>query len=98
MNNEEIARQLINHAHYLEGRGENLYRIRAYRKAAETMLGLPKNIVELYREEGSPGLRKLPGIGSHLSYTIENLICSGRFQTLDEVEDLYGMIRCLGCS
>src|SRR6516165_5877090 len=97
MNNYEIARLLVDYAHFLEGRGENLYRIRAYRRAAETMLGLSKSIVELYQEEGSRGLRKLPGIGSHLSYTIETLICSGRFQTLDGVEDAYGMIRCLGC-
>jgi DNA polymerase (family 10) len=97
MNNQEIARQLVDYAHYLEGRGENLYRIRAYRKAAETMLGLPKSIVELYQQEGCRGLRKLPGIGSHLSYIIENLICSGKFQTPDGIEDDYGMVRCLGC-
>jgi helix-hairpin-helix protein len=98
MNNQEIARQLVDYAHFLEGRGENLYRIRAYRKAAETLLSLPRSIAKVYEEEGSRGIRKLPGIGSHLSYTIENLVCNGKFQTLDGVEDLYGMTRCLGCS
>ena len=97
MNNQEIARQLVNYAHFLEGRGDSLYRVRAYRRAAEIMLGLPKNIVDLYQEEGPRGLQKLPGIGSHLSYTIENLICSGRFQTFDGADEAYGINRCLGC-
>ncbi len=97
MDNQEIGRQLVDYAHFLEGRGDNLYRVRAYRRAAETMLGLPRNIVDLYQEEGPRGLRKLPGIGSHLSYIIENLICSGRFQTPDGVDEAYGTSRCLGC-
>ncbi len=83
INNQEIARQLSDFAHFLEIRGENLYRIRAYRKAAETVLGLSTEMAELYWEEGIAGIRKLPNIGSHLSYTIEGLICSGRFRTSD---------------
>ena len=97
MNNPEIARQLLDYAHFLEGRRENIFRVRAYRRAAETMLGLSKDIVELYREVGTKGIRKLPGIGPHLSYTIEGLICSGKFQTRDGPEEAFGMTHCLGC-
>ncbi len=77
MDNQEIARQLVDYAHFLEGRGDNLYRVRAYRRAAETMLGLPKNIVDLYQEEGPRGLRKLPGIGSHLSESLSGMRLNG---------------------
>jgi DNA polymerase (family 10) len=97
MCNQEIARQLVDYAHFLDMRGENLFRVRAYRRAAETVLGLSKEIAEHYREQGRQGIRTLPGIGSHLSYTIESLILTGRFQTQDGVEEAYEMSRCLGC-
>ncbi len=97
MCNQEIARQLVDYAHFLEMRGDNLFRVRAYRRAAETVLGLSKEIGDLYCEQGVKGIRELPGIGSHLSYTIESLILSGRFETVEGVDEAFGMSRCLGC-
>jgi DNA polymerase (family 10) len=97
MNNRDIARQLVDYAHFLQTRGASLYRVRAYRKAAETMLGLPCSATELYETEGRKGFRELPGIGSHLSYTIEGLIRTGQFHTLDGSEDEFTQTRCLGC-
>jgi len=97
MSNREIASQLVDYAHFLEGRGDNLFRVRAYRRAAETMLGLSKEIKELYHAEGPKRLHNLPGIGSHLSYTIESLICNGRFETMDGPDESFGMTGCLGC-
>ena len=97
MSNREIARQLTDYAHFLQSREASLYRIRAYRKAAETVLALPLAAIELYETEGRKGLRNLPGIGSNLSYTIEGLIRTGQFQTLDGGEEEFAMTRCLGC-
>jgi DNA polymerase/3'-5' exonuclease PolX len=62
MCNREIARQLVDYAHFLEVRGENLFRIRAYRIAAETVVGLSTEIDDLYMEHGIKGLRILPGL------------------------------------
>jgi DNA polymerase (family 10) len=97
MTNLEIARQLIEFAHFLEMRGESPYRVRAYRRGAETIMGLSDEIASLYYDRGIQGIRELPFIGSHLSYTIEGLICSGKFQTRDGAEDAFGVSRCLGC-
>ena len=97
MNNREIARQLTDYAHFLQSRGASLYKVRAYRKAAETVLGLPRAAIELYETEGRKGFRELPGIGSHLSYTIECLIRTGQFHTMDGTEEEFAMTRCLGC-
>ena len=97
MSNREIARQLTDYAHFLQSRGASLYRIRAYRKAAETVLGLPRAAIELYETEGRKGFRELPGIGSQLSYTIECLIRTGQFHTLGGSEEEFAMTRCLGC-
>jgi len=97
MSNREIARQLTDYAHFLESRRASLYRVKAYRKAAETILGLPTAITVLLENEGRKGVRNLPGVGSLLSYTIEGLIRTGEFQTMDGVEDGFDLSRCLGC-
>ncbi len=97
MDNRAIAECLINYAHYLLSRGANLYRVRAYRRAAETMLSLDRPATELYQAKGRKGLKELPGIGPHLSYTIEALIRTGEFHTLDEEPAYGGLPGCTEC-
>jgi hypothetical protein len=82
MDNRTIAKKLLDYAQYLEAREANLYRIRAYRRAAETVLGLDFPLSELVATCGRSGLEELPGIGRHLSYTLEHLLRTGEFQTL----------------
>ena len=86
MSNREIAGQLTDYAHFLESSRASLYRVKAYRRAAETILSLSVPIKELLENEGRKGIRELPGVGSHLSYTIEGLIRTGEFRTLDGLE------------
>lgn len=83
MGNETIAACLSQYADYLESREANLYRIRAYRKAAETVAMLDRPLQHLVESEGREGLEQLPGIGRHLSYTLEALVKSGEFRTVD---------------
>jgi hypothetical protein len=82
MDNRQIAQKLLDYAQFLEAREANLYRVRAYRKAAETVLGLDRQLADLVAAEGRAGLEELPGIGSHLSYTLQELIRTGEFHTL----------------
>jgi hypothetical protein len=82
MDNPTIAQRLLDHANYLEAREANLYRVRAYRRAADTVFGLERPVAELVAEQGREGLEALPGIGAHLSYTIEGLVRTGEFRTL----------------
>jgi DNA polymerase/3'-5' exonuclease PolX len=83
MDNRTIANRLIDYAHHLEAREASLYRIRAYRRAAETILRLDRPAVEIAAENGRRGLSALPGIGRHLSFTIDTLARTGQFRTLD---------------
>src|SRR5262249_33275252 len=78
-----IAEKLIEYATYLEAREANVYRVRAYRQAAQTLLGLDREVKDLLVAEGRAGLEALPGIGAHLSYTIEGLVTTGAFRTQD---------------
>lgn len=84
MDNLTIARKLLEHARLLQDQGENLYRIRSYRWAAQTILGLTRPLSELVEEGGRSALRVLPGVGPHLAYTVEELVRTGEFRTWDE--------------
>jgi hypothetical protein len=83
MTNATIAEKLTEYANYLEAREANVYRVRAYRQAAQTILGLDRQVRDLLVAEGRAGLEALPGIGAHLSYTIESLMKTGEFRTMD---------------
>jgi DNA polymerase (family 10) len=83
MDNRQIARQLMAYAGYLEAREANLYRIRAYRRAAETVLALDRPLADLVAAEGRAGLEELPGIGPRLSNTLEEIVRTGEFSRLN---------------
>jgi len=74
MDNRTLANRLVHMAHDLECAHASLFRIRAYRRAAETILRLEKPIEEIIAENGRRGLAQLPGIGRRLSGTIESLV------------------------
>jgi DNA polymerase (family 10) len=77
MDNVTIAQRLIGMAHELEGQRSNLYRVRAYRRAAETVLNLDRSVEDIVTESGRTGLSELPGIGSSLSDKIARLVQTG---------------------
>lgn len=84
MTNTEIAKRLTDHARLLEARGDNLYRVRAYRRGAEEILGLEPSVEHVLETAGRSGLEALPGIGRHLAYTIDGLVRTGEFRTWED--------------
>jgi putative hydrolase len=83
--NFRIARRLEEVAQILEAQGGNPYRVQAYRRAADTLRQLPRPAQEILRQEGEPGLRKLPGIGERLARSIATLLITGRLPMLDRL-------------
>jgi hypothetical protein len=83
MDNHSIAQRLRDYANYLESQEMNVHRVRAYRKAAETVLTLDRPVTEVVEKEGRAGLEALPGIGPHLSFTLEGLARHGEFRSLN---------------
>jgi hypothetical protein len=84
MTNQIIAQKLADYATYVEGEESSVYRVRAYRRAAETVRIHPRELSEVLAERGRAGLEELPGIGSHIAFTIETLLRTGEFRTLRE--------------
>ena len=87
MDNRTIARQLLETAHTLEMKRVNLYRVRAYRRAAQVIFDLDRPVEDLVAEAGRKALKDLPGIGVSLSTKIETLVRTGEFPNLKEEEE-----------
>jgi DNA polymerase/3'-5' exonuclease PolX len=84
MDNCTIARQLLATARSLQEKQSNLYRVQAYRRAAQTIMGLNRPIEDLVASAGRKALRELPGIGAKLSVKIETLGRTGDITALGE--------------
>jgi hypothetical protein len=84
MDNRTVARQLLKMAHSLERECANLYRVKAYRRAAETVLRLDQPVEEMVAQAGRKALKDLPGIGVKMSAKIETLVRTGESTDLQE--------------
>ena len=85
MTNSEIAAALDHLADLLEYRGENVFRVRAYRKAAHTVGTLVESLASVRAAPGR-ALTDLEGIGADLAGKIEALLDTGRLPLLQELE------------
>ncbi|HEX5606930.1 MAG TPA: helix-hairpin-helix domain-containing protein [Candidatus Binatia bacterium] len=83
--NFRVARRLDEVAEILAAQGANPYRVRAYRRAADTVRYLHGSIAEILREQGEPGLRTLPGIGESLARSIATLLMTGSLPMLNRL-------------
>ncbi len=86
MTNQEIATIFRRLALLLELRGENLFKIRSYRTAAETIEDTTAPLVEMASAGGADRLRELPGIGEAISKKIVDLLETGTFKLYEEVK------------
>ncbi|MFC1576667.1 DNA polymerase/3'-5' exonuclease PolX [Candidatus Omnitrophota bacterium] len=87
MYNKEIALIFDHIADMLEVRGENRFRIRAYRRAAQSLGGLAEDIENLARDKR---LSEIQGIGKDLSGKIEEYIKTGRIRFYEELQKKVG--------
>ena len=83
MKNVEVARLFDLMADLLEIRGDNPFRIRAYRRAAQSVEGTGEDIEAIAREGR---LAEIPGIGKDLADKIEEYIRTGRMKDVDALQ------------
>lgn len=82
--NRQIAAMLFNIATLLDMAHDNVYRIRAYRRAARRVLALREPAAEIVaRDEPLP----LPGVGDRLRRKLAELILSGALSFYEELLD-----------
>ncbi len=83
MRNLEVARLFELMADLLEIRGDNPFRIRAYRRAAQSIEGTGEDIEAVGREKR---LGEIPGVGKDLADKIEEYFRTGRMKDIDALQ------------
>ncbi len=85
MDNAEIARRLERLGMLMTIRGEDGFRVRAYRNAAETIAGIRTPVAAIAHRDGAKGLQQLPGVGKAISAKILELIERGTFEAWERI-------------
>jgi DNA polymerase (family 10) len=82
MKNQDIVRIFNDIADLLEIKGENPFRIRAYRRAALNIESLTKDVAAIPKEE----LTEVPGIGQDLAGKIEEYVKTGKVRAYEDLK------------
>jgi len=83
MKNSEITKVFQDIADLLERQQENIFKIRAYRKAARTIGELPLEVEQLAREDR---LKEIPGVGEAITKKITELVTTGRLEYYEKLK------------
>ena len=85
MNNEQIARRFNQMGSLMEVRGEDSFRVRSYRMAAEAIETWPIEMKVIESEQGLAGLLEIPGVGKALAGKIVELVQTGTFDAWERL-------------
>jgi DNA polymerase (family 10) len=86
ISNEEIAALFENMAALLEVKGENVFKVRAYQRAARAIEQHPEPLEVMVREGREEELQGIPGVGEAIAAKIVELIRTGRVRAYEEVK------------
>lgn len=81
--NQDLMALFLSMAGLLASKGENPYKVKAYRRAADSLKSLQENVTGL-AERGE--LQTIPGIGKELSAKIQEFLSTGRIRAYDELK------------
>ena len=83
MDNAEIAAVFRDIADLLEKKKENWFKIRAYRKAADSIEGLSVPVEQMMTEDG---LKEIPGVGEAITKKITELVTTGSLEYYERLK------------
>jgi len=82
MRNQAVAEIFNDIADILEIKGDNPFRIRAYRRAAQNIDSFARDVAETSPEE----LQNIPGIGADLAAKVQEYVQTGSLEFYDELK------------
>ena len=85
MDNEAIARRFYRLAALMEIRGDDPFRLRSYRNAAEALETWPTPLKQIAKDEGIAGLQTIPGVGKAIAQKIIDLLDRGTFDAWERL-------------
>jgi DNA polymerase (family 10) len=83
MDNRELSEIFTQIADLSEIKGEIIYKTLAYRKAAESLAGLDRDVKEYWKEDR---LREIPGVGEAIAEKIDELLRTGKLKFLEQLK------------
>jgi DNA polymerase (family 10) len=83
VNNQQIAAVFADIAQRLELKKDNIFKIRAYRKAARSIEELLVGIEQLAKEGR---LREVPGVGEAIAKKITELVTTGKLEYYERLK------------
>src|SRR6476646_1419996 len=84
MTNKDFARIFMLIGDFLELKGENVFKISAYRKAADTMTNAAEDVATLWKENR---VMELPGVGDAIAGKIDELMRTVHLKFLERLEE-----------
>jgi DNA polymerase (family 10) len=85
MDNQAIARRFHQLAALMEIRGDDPFRLRSYRNAAEAIEVWPTSLKEIAEKEGVAGLQEIPGVGKAIAGKVIELLDKGTFDVWERL-------------
>ena len=85
MENEAIARRFYRLATLMEIRGDDPFRLRSYRNAAEAIEVWPTELKDIAAAEGAAGLQTIPGVGKAIASKVLELLERGTFDAWERI-------------
>ena len=85
MTNKQLAEIFSLIADLLQIKGEVIYKILAYRKAAESLVDLGREARAIWEEGGIPALIEIPGIGKAIAEKLDELLSTGELAFLNKL-------------
>src|SRR5688572_6259483 len=83
MNNRELADTFTLIGDLCEIKGEIIFKTIAYRKAAESLIGLSRDASEYWKEKT---LMEIPGVGKAIAEKIDELLSTGKLEFLEKLK------------
>ncbi|HEU4710441.1 MAG TPA: helix-hairpin-helix domain-containing protein [Pyrinomonadaceae bacterium] len=85
MDNEAIARKFYRLAALMELRGDDPFRWRSYRNAAEAIENWSTPLKEIAENEGEAGLQTIPGVGKAIASKVVEILDRGTFNAWEKL-------------
>jgi DNA polymerase/3'-5' exonuclease PolX len=85
--NKKLAEIFRKIKELLDIKGDSLFRIKAYEKAAQALENLKEDVENIYKEKGLKGLKQIKGIGERSAQKIEEYINKGKIKLYLQLEE-----------
>jgi len=85
MDNGAIARRFYQLAALMEIRGDDPFRLRSYRNAAEAIEVWPTALKRIAEKDGMAGLQTIPGVGKAIAGKVVELLDKGTFDAWERI-------------